>query len=1307
DLKDLSVGINDGEMVGDDNLLDYVILTKEQGTTVKYVDGEVSGYTITGVDKDPTDNYEVTITRNGIYTITPRLLSVSIGSASSVYGESVLTSAELYALTTVSGYASVDQGTQLFELATTATNISDAGNYAISVVEGSLNPNYSIASINQATTLYTVSPREVHVTIDNQTTVYGESLATLTAQISATTPYQMLDGHNFMAYVLLTKAEGTTVKYDGDGNIVGYAITGADVDENDNYSIVIDSDGIYTITPRQITIEIVAGVSEYGNAINLHNLVNVVGTTLVDSKEDVFGLTLQAVTQVKARRALTSGQTTPVVGTYNIICENINANYQFVTINNTPVVQDVPHVIKNAYKVEKRQITITIIGGQKTYDGLEITDEQLAEVAINWAGLIDDNSTTEIASLRNPLTLSVTGNDKDVIDGGYAVTGTFAHDNYEATIVDGVYTIKKLAVTVQVDNGSKVYDGNGIATLDVDLSVPDAVTADVAELLALAKQKFVAITESDVNTAGYAITFNATEHKNYTISYTQANYVIEQRPITVTLNATSTVYGNAIKTAQELNNLANVVGAVEKDKDGLFVVTTTATDGANAGKYNLEFELLNNNYVLETAVDGTNLYEITKRDVTVTIGSGSKVYDGLAPDLSNIQITVEGYANEQDKALIIGQVKDSLNQIAQADANLTGYAITSNFAGNDNYNKPTYNTGEFIITKKNITFEIGNGTKVYDKTAPTLDDTIAVTINGAVNSTDEAQLVDAVRNAFVPIENVNVGSYDIKSTFTSNTNYNVEGYTPGSFNIPKRDISVAFGSITKTYGDAVAMADELFAQVTVTGAIFDDKQDLFALTADKVTSVSGVGYYNVVASEPNGNYNITFVENFGKNSYQIQAKSITLVVTSTTSTYGNDIENVAVALKDANSLVDQDTLASLNYTVEHEATKGSNVGKYTITSTDKDANYNITFEYANNVNYYEITKRPVTLVIGNTGSRDYNGSTIDVSKLSKANFSWTGLIGEEDLSEYVTFSVVQNGKDVVEGGYTVTVTFAHDNYTATIVDGVYTINKRDISVTIAQISSIPESEVHVTVNATMSWQDKQLDFAKVVYAVKDGETIVARITNGVVDTVLPFGTYTVVIDSYNDTNFNITSSNSQTLEIVVSDNSYVVDIQFDQVTGKHYNNVKVNPTITVTERISGVALDETSYTVVITRDATTVEKINDAGSYVLRVYVDSVQYGSAMFEIEKRPVTLVIGDTGSRDYNGSAIDVSELSKANFSWTGLIGEEDLSEYVTLSVAQNGKDVVEGGYTVTGTFAHDNYTATIVDGVYTINKLAVTV
>ena len=181
---------------------DYAQFSNRGAYTVK-----ASGYT--------SDNYNINYV-DGTLTISPKPITVTIQNATSVYGDEV---AELKA--TDSGI--VNNDTNVYSLATTATSTSNVGKYAITGT--ALDSNYAITFANE-TDAYEITKRELIITVDAKKVVVNTTLPTYTYTVSG-----LLDGDVF--------ATAPTLTSDADITVIGeYDITANGADAGNNYSIM-------------------------------------------------------------------------------------------------------------------------------------------------------------------------------------------------------------------------------------------------------------------------------------------------------------------------------------------------------------------------------------------------------------------------------------------------------------------------------------------------------------------------------------------------------------------------------------------------------------------------------------------------------------------------------------------------------------------------------------------------------------------------------------------------------------------------------------------------------------------------------------------------------------------------------------------------------------------------------------------------------------------------------------------------------------------------------------------------------------
>ncbi len=157
---------------------------------------------------------------------------------------------------------------------------------------------------------------------------------------------------------------------------------------------------------------------------------------------------------------------------------------------------------------------------------------------------------------------------------------------------------------------------------------------------------------------------------------------------------------------------------------------TALAKGTDAGTYPMglkpeNFENKNANFSKVTFVVTDGSLTITKRDVTLTSASGSKVYDGTALTKPEVTVTGDGF--------VTGEVTDIKATGTITDFGEVTNTITYNEGANfkaDNY-EITTTEGKLTITKRSVTLTSETANKVYDGT-PLTKPEVTVTGDGFV-----------------------------------------------------------------------------------------------------------------------------------------------------------------------------------------------------------------------------------------------------------------------------------------------------------------------------------------------------------------------------------------------------------------------------------------------------------------------------------------------------------------------------------------------------------------------------------------------
>ena len=1195
-LAELTATTTD-DVANGEGLANIVTLEKAIGTNA-------GTYAITGECVD--GNYTVNFT-NGTYTITKREITVTVNSASSLYGDDI---ANLTATVTEGSVLEAD-GT-IYTLSTDATSTSNVGNYDITGT--CKNDNYQVTFVNTADA-YAITQRPVAVVIDDKTSVYGENLVSLTMRY-AEGSLQLVGGQTLTQVVTLTKAQGTDAGT--------YAIAGSYTDGN--YDITF-TNGTYTITPRQTDVTVAdhadVMVSKTDNivftAIRAYGNATLSGATFRILKEGVLIATVAANGEV----TLQEGKQLSV-GEYTVVAEYSDSNFEMNFVEGTlTVVED-----NDYYTVDFGFQTNT-----QVYDGEEVK----LNVTVN---VTDTGATVEGFTVR-------------IRRSGQEVQSMVNVGNYEITVfVDNVeystsYTITSRPVSVVIDDKTSVY-GESLVELTMNYaegSLQLVGGQTLPQVVTLAKAQ-----GTDAGT--YAIAGSYTDG-NYDITFTNGTYTITQRAITVTVDNKESVYGNEIATLTGKVTSGSVLAG-----DGtVYTLSTTATSAGDVGSYDINGTCINDNYQV-TFENETDSYTVTKRTITVTVTSTSSVYgDDIATLTGKVTVGTVIYGD--------GTVY-TLSTDATSTSNVGSYDITGTCT-NDNYQVTFENeTDSYTVTKREITVTVNSASSLYGDNIASLTATVT---EGRVLEADGTVYTLSTKATSAS----NVGSYDITGTCI-NDNYQVtfENETD-SYTVTKRTITVTVTSTSSVYGDDIAT---LTGKVTVGTVIYGDGT-VYTLSTD-ATSTSNVGSYDITGTCTNDNYQVTFENE--TDSYTVTKREVTVTVNSASSLYGDDIASLTATVTEGSVLEADGTV----YTLSTTATSASNVGSYDITGTCTNNNYAVTFE--NETGSYTVTARPITVVIDDKES--VYGESLAALTMHYAEGSLL-LVGGLTLQNVVNLTKAE-GTDA--GEYAITGSYDNGNYDITFTNGTYTITERKITVTVDGKTSVYGDEIATLTGKVTSGSVLAGDGT--VYTLSTTATSASDV-----------GSYDITGTCTND-NYSITFANTKGSYTVTK---RAITVVIDDKTSV-YGETLETLTATTTDGVANA--DGIATIVALTKDeGATVGTYDITGECVNDNY--TVTFTNGTYTITKRDITVTVTDVET----DNTVTFEALTQ-KFRWTvsqgNIVDGDDLNVEVYLVIggteitADNFRATFCGGtHTLTARFDNDNYNISLQNGALSVTLPRVTV
>lgn len=957
-------------------------------------------------------------------------LTVSVDNKESVYGDA------LEKLTAqVSGLVNGDTQENVLVLTKAGTN--NAGTHDITAsLKGDYQYFYNLVATKGT---YTVTKRAITVVIEDQTSVYGDSLVTLTA----TTTDSVANADGLGNIVTLEKAIGT--------NAGTYAITGKCV--SDNYTVTFTNEsgdsqnGTYTVTKRatEVTVAEHADVmiSKTDNivftAIRQYDKATLSGATFRILKDGVLVATVAANGDV----SVAEGQKL-AAGEYTVVAEYSDNNFEMTFVEGT-------------FSVVEENMYYTVDFGFQTATKIYDATQMQLDVTVK---ISDTQEAVE------DFTVTVNKN-------GGAVQYICDVGTYDIVVdVDGVrytasYTVTKREIDVTVENKTSVYGDSLVA-----------LTATTADSVANAEglENIVSLAKQDGTAAGtYAIT-GSYDNGNYDITFTNGTYTITKREVTVKVNSASSLYGNDIASLT-----ATVTEGSVLEADGtVYTLSTTATSASNVGSYDITGTCTNDNYQV-TFENETGSYTVTARPITVVIDDKESVYG------ESLAALTMHYA-EGSLQLVGGLTLQNVVNLTKAEGTDAGtYAITGSYT-DGNYDI-TFTNGTYTITERKITVTVDGKTSVYGDEIATLTGKVT---SGSVFAGDGTVYTLSTTATSAS----NVGSYDITGTCT-NDNYSITfANTKGSYTVTKRAITVVIDDKTSVYGNNL---ETLTATTTDGVANADGIATIVALTKDEGATV---GTYDITGECVNDNYTVTFTNGTYTITKRDITVTVTDVETDNTVTFEALTQKFRWTVSQGNIVDGDDLNVEVYLVIGGTEITADNFratfcgGTHTLTARFDNDNYNISLQNGT----LSVTLPKVTVVDVET-QYVYSGSAI-VPFHWETNISGY-LESATEYSFKATYYAAddvnrENPLQIVNAGdYVMVVSIVHTS-AYQFADEAQTefdihVAKKDISDSISFVGIedvlIITNEVFVSASATADGYDVAIDVT-----LKRGETEVESVS---------------------------------------------------------------------------------------------------------------------------------------------------------------------------------------------------------------------
>ena len=873
-------------------------------------------------------------------TVTPRPITITANAATRVYGDADP------ALTYTVGGMGLANGDVLSGALSSGTSAnSPVGQYRIGQGTLANSGNYTVTQFVDAA--LTVTPRSIRVTANNLSRIYGDGNPALTYTIG---------GMGLVAGDSLTGAlaTGATVT----SNVGSYGIVQGTLAASSNYTLDF-AGGTLTVQPRPLSIVVDPQSRVYGNA-NPELTYRIAGSGLVNGDTFTGALT-------------TSATSTSNVGDYAITLGNsaYSSNYALTFVGAN-------------LRVLPRPVLVFANDFSRVYGD--------ANPVIGYTAMGLINGDTLTGALVGPSAAAPVGT------YGIALGTLTASSNYQLSLMSGTATVTPRLIAVTADSFTRIYgEANPALTYRITggaLPNGDSLTGALATSATIGS-----------GVGSYAITIGSlTAPANYAVDFTAGTLTINPRPITVSANAASRIYGEA---NPAFGYVIGGMGLVNGDGlAGALATDATATSGVGAYAIG-QGSLANANYAI--SYTGNSL-TITPRPISIAANDASRVYGDANPALG---YTIGGMG------LVNGDVlSGALATSADTGTNVGSYAIAQGtLAASPNYSVTGFTGGTLTITPRALNVRADDVRRVYGDADPVFGYTATGLVNG-----------DALSGALVgPGAAVSVGDYAIGlGTLTASPNYALN-YLGGTLTVTPRPISVVADSLARIYGEANPALT-----YRITGGALPNGDSLTGALATSATIGSGVGSYAITIGSLTAPAN--YAVDFTAGTLTINPRPITVSANAASRIYGEANPAFGYVIGGM-GLVNGDGLAGALAT---DATATSGVGAYAI-GQGSLANANYAISYTGNS--LTITPRPISIA-ANDASRVYG----DANPALGYTIGGMGLVNGDVLSGALATSA-DTGTNV--GSYAIAqgTLAASPNYSVTgFTGGTLTITPRAITI---------------------------------------------------------------------------------------------------------------------------------------------------------------------------------------------------------------------------------------------------------------------
>ena len=609
-------------------------------------------------------------------------------------------------------------------------------------------------------------------------------------------------------------------------------------------------------------------------------------------------------------------------------------------------------------------ITITANSNSKAYDGTALTDSGYSFTQ----GILLRGDVLHVSVKGSQTNFGSSANVVEsyqvMRDDGTDVTGNYTF----ATPVNGTLRVTKREITLTSADGSKQYDGTPLTNHNVTVSGKGFADGEGATYTVTGSQTLAG---SSANTFSYTLN-EGTNPDNYNIT---------TNPGTLTVTAVS---DKVVVTIKEHSGTAKYDGS-EKAVTGYdteisnplyttddFRFTGDATiTGTDAGSYDMElvpenFENISNNFSNVEFVIEDGTLTISKREVTLTSATDSKMYNGIPLTNHNVTVSGDGFVDGEGASYTFtgsqtnnGSSKNTFNYELNANTKAKNYEITKEYCDLT----VTAVSTQIVITANSKT-EVYSGQAVTDSnytyTGKLADgDKLEVEVVGS--QTDRGSSDNVVKSYKVTRNGVDVTN-----------NYTFGASQKGTLTVTPRPVTLTSGGGEKKY-DGTPLTNPT---VTVGGSGFVAGEGAtYNVTGSQTDKGSSKNWFTYTLTEGTKADNYTITQEYGELVVTKNTSVINITAKSANKTYDGQALTETRYDFTQNILAEGDVLTAVVEGSQTDAGSSANVVKsYKVMRGDVDVTDFYTFGEIEN-GTLTVTERKVTLT-SKSADKPYDGTPL-------------------------------------------------------------------------------------------------------------------------------------------------------------------------------------------------------------------------------------------------------------------------------------------------------------------------------------------